>query len=197
MDEFRCHKPVFWSLAIVYVYYGPPTSHQNARYRRHQPPSVWALLPMTYSTCGPRTRWKSKIRKDTLLQFQKRSTAILLHHRRPSWSILRFSRYFNPRTGAHPSDLTGEDPAGIPHNLIHAVHHWRSCPWCTVAPQHLTVFGRRPSTIRPPSTAPASATTTGTWVDFGRGSHCRPQFLQERKRAPVPFTFFNDAWSWC
>ncbi len=35
---------------------------------------------------------------------------------RPDWSIILL-RYFNP-AGAHPSGLIGEDPAGIPNNLM-------------------------------------------------------------------------------
>jgi UDP-glucose 4-epimerase len=39
-----------------------------------------------------------------------------LHHSNPDWSIL-ILRYFNP-IGAHPSGKIGEDPMGIPNNLM-------------------------------------------------------------------------------
>lgn len=39
-----------------------------------------------------------------------------LHTGDPSWKIARL-RYFNP-VGAHPSGLIGEDPLGIPNNLM-------------------------------------------------------------------------------
>lgn len=39
-----------------------------------------------------------------------------LHHAEPDWRIARL-RYFNP-VGAHESGLIGEDPQGIPNNLM-------------------------------------------------------------------------------
>ncbi|MCP5101068.1 MAG: UDP-glucose 4-epimerase GalE [Chloroflexi bacterium] len=39
-----------------------------------------------------------------------------LHHADPTWNIARL-RYFNP-IGAHPSGKIGEDPNGIPNNLM-------------------------------------------------------------------------------
>ena len=39
-----------------------------------------------------------------------------LHHVEPDWRIARL-RYFNP-VGAHESGLIGEDPQGIPNNLV-------------------------------------------------------------------------------
>ncbi len=39
-----------------------------------------------------------------------------LHRSDPAWSIALL-RYFNP-TGAHPSGLIGEDPNGVPNNLM-------------------------------------------------------------------------------
>ncbi len=41
-----------------------------------------------------------------------------LHRAEPDWRIARL-RYFNP-VGAHESGLIGEDPQGIPNNLISA-----------------------------------------------------------------------------
>ncbi|HNR14099.1 MAG TPA: UDP-glucose 4-epimerase GalE [Thermodesulfobacteriota bacterium] len=42
-----------------------------------------------------------------------------LHHSDPTWSIMLL-RYFNP-VGAHPSGRIGEDPNGIPNNLLPSV----------------------------------------------------------------------------
>lgn len=39
-----------------------------------------------------------------------------LHHSDPTWNIALL-RYFNP-IGAHPSGMIGEDPNGIPNNLV-------------------------------------------------------------------------------
>lgn len=39
-----------------------------------------------------------------------------LHRADPEWQIMLL-RYFNP-VGAHPSGLLGEDPRGIPNNLM-------------------------------------------------------------------------------
>lgn len=39
-----------------------------------------------------------------------------LHRSDPEWQIMLL-RYFNP-VGAHPSGLLGEDPRGIPNNLM-------------------------------------------------------------------------------
>ena len=39
-----------------------------------------------------------------------------VHTADPSWNVVLL-RYFNP-IGAHPSGLIGEDPAGIPNNLV-------------------------------------------------------------------------------
>ena len=39
-----------------------------------------------------------------------------MHRSNPEWNIARL-RYFNP-VGAHPSGLIGEDPKGIPNNLM-------------------------------------------------------------------------------
>ena len=39
-----------------------------------------------------------------------------LHTADPEWNVVLL-RYFNP-IGAHPSGLIGEDPKGIPNNLV-------------------------------------------------------------------------------
>ena len=52
----------------------------------------------------------------------------------PSWNIL-ILRYFNP-IGAHPSGKIGEDPQGIPNNLMPFVAHV-----CVGRREKLSVFG--------------------------------------------------------
>jgi UDP-glucose 4-epimerase len=39
-----------------------------------------------------------------------------VHRAEPDWKII-LSRYFNP-VGAHPSGYIGEDPRGVPNNLM-------------------------------------------------------------------------------
>jgi nucleoside-diphosphate-sugar epimerase len=51
-----------------------------------------------------------------------------LHVSDPSWNIVLL-RYFNP-TGAHKSGTIGEDPSGIPNNLMPFVSQVRAVP-CT------------------------------------------------------------------
>ncbi|AMB99564.1 UDP-glucose 4-epimerase [Aerococcus urinaehominis] len=57
-----------------------------------------------------------------------------LYHAHPEWSVMVL-RYFNP-IGAHPSGLIGEDPQGIPNNIM---------PYITQVAigklDHLNVFG--------------------------------------------------------
>ncbi len=82
-----------------------------------------------------------------------------LSHADPDWSVTLL-RYFNP-IGAHPSGRIGEDPRGIPNNLM---------PYITQVAigrrDHLSVFL---ATITPPRTAPASGTTS-TWSIWPRAT---------------------------
>lgn len=57
-----------------------------------------------------------------------------LYNSDPSWNIL-ILRYFNP-CGAHPSGLIGEDPSGVPNNLMPYV-----AQVAVGRRDHLTVFG--------------------------------------------------------
>lgn len=57
-----------------------------------------------------------------------------LHRADPEWNIALL-RYFNP-VGAHPSGLIGEDPAGIPNNLMPFI-----AQVAVGRRAHLTVFG--------------------------------------------------------
>ncbi|KAJ8764919.1 hypothetical protein K2173_010384 [Erythroxylum novogranatense] len=62
-----------------------------------------------------------------------------IHRSDPDWKIILL-RYFNP-VGAHPSGHIGEDPRGIPNNLMPYVQQV-----AVGRRQHLTVFGNDYST---------------------------------------------------
>ena len=55
-------------------------------------------------------------------------------HAHPDWSCVLL-RYFNP-VGAHESGMIGEDPSGIPNNLMPYI-----CQTAVGRREHLTVFG--------------------------------------------------------
>jgi UDP-glucose 4-epimerase len=71
----------------------------------------------------------------------------------PDWSVCLL-RYFNP-IGAHPSGLIGEDPRGIPNNLM---------PYITQVAigklPYLNVYGG----ITTRRTAPACGTISTSWI---------------------------------
>ncbi len=76
-----------------------------------------------------------------------------LQKAQPEWSIALL-RYFNP-VGAHPSGDMGEDPQGIPNNLMPYIAR---SPW--------VVANRSPfsATITRPRMAPAYAITFTLWT---------------------------------
>ncbi len=76
-----------------------------------------------------------------------------LQKAQPEWSIALL-RYFNP-VGAHPSGDMGEDPQGIPNNLM---------PY--IAQVAVVVANRSPfsATITRPRMAPAYAITFTLWT---------------------------------
>ncbi|KAH7432279.1 hypothetical protein KP509_07G016400 [Ceratopteris richardii] len=90
MDEYGCKKLVFSSSATVY---GQPT-----------------FVPCTeespLSPTNPYGRTKLFI-EEMARDVQKSD---------PEWTVMLL-RYFNP-VGAHPSGVIGEDPKGIPNNLM-------------------------------------------------------------------------------
>lgn len=57
-----------------------------------------------------------------------------VHRSDPEWKIILL-RYFNP-VGAHPSGYIGEDPLGVPNNLMPYVQQV-----AVGRRPHLTVFG--------------------------------------------------------
>lgn len=83
------------------------------------------------------------------------------HAADPAWrnSILR---YFNA-VGAHPSGEIGEDPAGVPENLL---------PFVAQVAVGRREFLSVSATTTPPRTAPASATTytSSTWRGTPQGT---------------------------
>ncbi len=90
MTEFECFNLVFSSSATVY---GDP-----------------ATVPIdeTFPTSTTNPYGSSKLMVENILKD--------LHRSAPKWNVALL-RYFNP-VGAHESGLIGEDPNGIPNNLL-------------------------------------------------------------------------------
>jgi UDP-glucose 4-epimerase len=116
MDEFDCHSIVFSSSATVY--------------------GAAEKMPITEDTpCGAgitnaygRTKYMIE---EILKDFYNSKT---LDSQKTDWSIVVL-RYFNP-VGAHPTGLVGEDPLGIPNNLMPYV-----AQVAVGRREYLTVFG--------------------------------------------------------
>ncbi len=88
-------------------------------------------------------------------------------------------RYFNP-IGAHKSGLIGEDPNGIPNNLMPYIAKVAVASWKRSTSSAMTT---------PLPTAPASATTSMSWTwprpclrHQEAGNELRPLHLQSRHR---------------
>ncbi|KAH7443352.1 hypothetical protein KP509_02G030800 [Ceratopteris richardii] len=90
MNEYGCKKLVFSSSATVYG----------------QPAYVPCTEEFPLSAANPYGRTKLFIEE----------IARDVQQADPEWSVILL-RYFNP-VGAHPSGLMGEDPKGIPNNLM-------------------------------------------------------------------------------
>lgn len=116
MDEFGCHSIVFSSSATVY--------------------GAADTMPITEDTpvgtgiTNAYGRTKYMI-EEILRDFYKSKT---LGGAESDWSVV-ILRYFNP-IGAHPSGMIGEDPHGIPNNLMPYV-----AQVATGRREFLTVFG--------------------------------------------------------
>mmetsp|Transcript_18556 Transcript_18556/g.25529 ORF Transcript_18556/g.25529 Transcript_18556/m.25529 type:complete len:373 (-) Transcript_18556:137-1255(-) len=110
MEEFNCRSFVFSSSATVYGF--PET----------MPITESAPVGQGITNAYGRTKFMSE---EVLRDFHKSA---------PQWSIT-ILRYFNP-VGAHPSGLIGEDPNGIPNNLMPYVSQV-----AVGRREHLTVFG--------------------------------------------------------
>lgn len=109
MTEFGCKQLVFSSSATVYG----------------QPKSVPCTESSPLQTLNPYGRTKLFI-EEILRDVQAAD---------PAWRVVLL-RYFNP-VGAHPSGRIGEDPVGIPNNLMPFIQQV-----AVGRRQELTVFGR-------------------------------------------------------
>ena len=87
-----------------------------------------------------------------------------LHTADPEWNVVLL-RYFNP-IGAHPSGLMGEDPKGIPNNLVPYVAQ--------------TAIGKREGSF-----LPAIAPTPEPTATPSRESQRRSPRVQDRRRLTV------------
>ena len=110
METFECHNLIFSSSATVYGSSPPP-------YRESSPTGV--------GISNPYGRTKSMI-EDMLWDMAQVPNS--------KWTFVSL-RYFNP-IGAHASGLLGEDPHGIPNNLMPYV-----AQVCVGRLKYLTVFG--------------------------------------------------------
>jgi len=117
LDEFKCRSLVFSSSATVY---GDPET-----------------IPITESTAvgvGITNAYgRTKYMIEEILRDYYKSTT--LGDQTSSWTIT-ILRYFNP-VGSHPSGLIGEDPNGIPNNLMPYVSQV-----AVGRREFLTVFGK-------------------------------------------------------
>lgn len=98
MDEFKCHSIVFSSSATVYG------AAEKMPITEDTP--VGAGITNAYG----RTKYMIE---EILRDFYKSK---ILDSAETDWAIVVL-RYFNP-VGAHPTGLIGEDPNGIPNNLM-------------------------------------------------------------------------------
>ena len=117
MDEFHCHSIVFSSSATVYGAADKMPITEDT--------TVGAGITNAYG----RTKYMIE---EILGDFYKSKT--LDANVTTDWSIT-ILRYFNP-VGAHPSGKIGEDPSGIPNNLMPYV-----AQVAVGRRPHLTVFG--------------------------------------------------------
>jgi UDP-glucose 4-epimerase len=102
MDEFHCHKLVFSSSATVYG-----AADQ-------MPITEDTIVGLGITNAYGRTKYMIE---EILKDFYNSKTLDGGSSSPPTdWSIT-ILRYFNP-VGAHPTGLIGEDPAGIPNNLM-------------------------------------------------------------------------------
>jgi UDP-glucose 4-epimerase len=98
LDEFHCHSIVFSSSATVY---GAAET---------MPITESTQVGMGITNAYGRTKYMIE---EILTDFYNSKT---LGDQTTDWSVVVL-RYFNP-VGAHPSGLIGEDPNGIPNNLM-------------------------------------------------------------------------------
>ena len=101
LEEYQCHSLVFSSSATVYGA------------AKEMPITEQATVGFGITNAYGRTKYMiEEILKDYFQSMTLRNTETST----TDWSIV-ILRYFNP-IGAHPSGLIGEDPNGIPNNLM-------------------------------------------------------------------------------
>ncbi|KAL7575812.1 hypothetical protein ACA910_003137 [Epithemia clementina (nom. ined.)] len=98
LDEYGCHSIVFSSSATVYGA------------AKEMPITEQAIVGLGITNAYGRTKYMVE---EILKDFYNSMT---LEGKATDWSVVLL-RYFNP-IGAHPSGLIGEDPNGIPNNLM-------------------------------------------------------------------------------
>jgi UDP-glucose 4-epimerase len=118
LDEFHCHRIVFSSSATVY-------GAQDV-----MPINESALVGVGITNAYGRTKYMIE---EMLKDFY--ASKVLDGATTTDWSVV-ILRYFNP-VGAHPSGLIGEDPNGIPNNLMPYV-----AQVAVGRRPYLTVFGK-------------------------------------------------------
>eukprot|EP00534_Pseudo-nitzschia_fraudulenta_P002652 CAMPEP_0201122808 /NCGR_PEP_ID=MMETSP0850-20130426/6350_1 /ASSEMBLY_ACC=CAM_ASM_000622 /TAXON_ID=183588 /ORGANISM="Pseudo-nitzschia fraudulenta, Strain WWA7" /LENGTH=347 /DNA_ID=CAMNT_0047389577 /DNA_START=69 /DNA_END=1109 /DNA_ORIENTATION=- len=157
MDEFGCHSIVFSSSATVYgaADQMPITEQTN----------IGNGITNAYG----RTKYMIE---EILRDFYKSKT---LGDSKTDWSIV-ILRYFNP-IGAHPSGKIGEDPNGIPNNLMPYV-----AQVAAGRREFLTVFGND------------YPTPDGTGVrdylhvmDLANGHICAIEYMQKKEAGTFTF----------
>mmetsp|Transcript_27592 Transcript_27592/g.39163 ORF Transcript_27592/g.39163 Transcript_27592/m.39163 type:complete len:477 (-) Transcript_27592:82-1512(-) len=102
MDKYNCRSIVFSSSATVYGSAHVPITEET---------------PVGLGITNPYGRTKFML-EDIIKDFKKAKDLFATKFHNPSavWSVV-ILRYFNP-VGAHPSGRIGEDPNGIPNNLM-------------------------------------------------------------------------------
>ncbi len=161
MDKYDCHRFVFSSSATVYGSAEVPITEDS-------------IAGLGITNAYGRTKYMiEEILKDVMTS--KKSTSVVSN----PWSVVTL-RYFNP-VGAHPSGRIGEDPNGIPNNLMPYVSQV-----AIGRRAKLTVFGN------------TYATPDGTGVrdyvhvmDLAEGHLAALQFMEEEKNGHGKYSVFN------
>ena len=120
MDEFNCHSLVFSSSATVYG-----SADQ-------MPITEETTIGLGITNAYGRTKYMIE---EVLRDFYHSQILAQTDETKTDWSIT-ILRYFNP-VGSHPSGKIGEDPNGIPNNLMPFV-----AQVAVGRREYLTVFGK-------------------------------------------------------
>ena len=135
-----------------------------------------------------------------------------LQNSKPDWQIVLL-RYFNP-VGAHPSGRIGEDPKGIPNNLMPyvqqvavgrreqvrnlifiSVRAIRDLTLCFVNSSPSTVTTTRPRTEQASATTSTSWTSrTDTWRPSGRYAMTQTAGASPSTSAPARVPPCSSSW---